>query len=302
MISRVDGVFGGVVGAVQAVVLIWLIGGLVAASPFESAAAQAQRSVVLRALASQFPPPTAFADDLFHLLDASGVPQLFEGFEPFPAAPVDLPGSSAAGTIARPALASTVRVQANACRQIITGTGFAVRPEYVVTNAHVVAGGSRIMVLADGRGDSRSAAATVVLFDPSLDIAVLRVPGLRAAPIALAKKAPARGTKAAAIGHPNGGRLTTIAAGISAVYPARGFDLYGAERVDRRVVELRADIEQGDSGGPLVLPDGTVGGVVFAEARNDPTVGYALAPDDVAAVVATALTRTKAVDLGPCTH
>src|SRR3712207_8395115 len=35
---------------------------------------------------------------------------------------------------------STVKVSAPSCGAISTGTGFAVDPEYVVTNAHVVAG------------------------------------------------------------------------------------------------------------------------------------------------------------------
>ena len=47
----------------------------------------------------------------------------------------------------------------------------------------------------------------------------------------------------------------------------------------RPILELRAEIDQGDSGGPLVLADGTVGGVVFAEARTDEEVGYALDAD-----------------------
>ena len=62
-------------------------------------------------------------------------------------------------------------------------------------------------------------------------------------------------------------------------YPATGRDIYGQEQVRRQILELRAEIERGDSGGPLVLKDGTVGGVVFAEARTNPDVGYALSGD-----------------------
>jgi S1-C subfamily serine protease len=70
--------------------------------------------------------------------------------------------------------------------------------------------------------------------------------------------------------------------------------------VSRRIVELRAAIEQGDSGGPLILGDGTVGGVVFAEARTDDDVGYALTPTSVAQAVEPSIGRTGAVDTGAC--
>ena len=66
------------------------------------------------------------------------------------------------------------------------------------------------------------------------------------------------------------------------------------------ILELRAEIEQGDSGGPLVLKDGTVGGVVFAEARTNESVGYALTPTSVARAVQSSLGRTDPVATGPC--
>jgi hypothetical protein len=70
--------------------------------------------------------------------------------------------------------------------------------------------------------------------------------------------------------------------------------------VSRAVVELRAQIDQGDSGGPLILSDGTVGGVVFAEARTDEEVGYALTPTAVARAVEPAIGRTGLADTGAC--
>ena len=56
----------------------------------------------------------------------------------------------------------------------------------------------------------------------------------------------------------------------------------------------------GDSGGPLVLQNGSVGGVVFAESKVDPTVGYALSPQQVWQRIAPAIGRTAAVAPGPC--
>ena len=66
----------------------------------------------------------------------------------------------------------------------------------------------------------------------------------------------------------------------------------------RQILELRATVAHGDSGGPLILTDGTVGGVVFAEARTNPDVGYALSPTAVAVVIRPGLGRTSPVDTG----
>jgi hypothetical protein len=72
--------------------------------------------------------------------------------------------------------------------------------------------------------------------------------------------------------------------------------------VTRSILELRAQIEQGDSGGPLILEDGSVGGVVFAEARTDDEVGYALTPSVVEDAIAGSIGSTGPADTGACIH
>jgi hypothetical protein len=49
-----------------------------------------------------------------------------------------------------------------------------------------------------------------------------------------------------------------------------------------------------------VLQNGSVGGVVFAESKADPTVGYALSPQEVWQRISPAIGRTAAVATGPC--
>ena len=100
---------------------------------------------------------------------------------------------------------------------------------------------------------------------------------------------------------PGGGRLTVVPAAVADRYQATGRDIYGTDRVRREILELRAEIDRGDSGGPLILEDGTVGGVVFAEARTDPQVGYALAATEVWDRIRTSIGRTAATDTGVCT-
>ena len=87
---------------------------------------------------------------------------------------------------------------------------------------------------------------------------------------------------------------------MAATYFATGLDVTGDARVTRRIIELRARVIPGDSGGPFVLEDGTVGGVVFAESRVDPAVGYALSPMQVQDRVTPAIGRSAAVSTGPC--
>ena len=296
--NRLDAVLGAVFGVAQALVLAWLIGGLLATGPFPSLARESQRSVAVRALLGVLPPPSEVAGELGSLIDASGLPQVFSGLEPQPAPAVPVPGMAIADRIAAPARESVVRVDAQACGQILTGTGFAVAPNFVVTNAHVVAGASSVAVTADVTG--RNGRGVVVLFDPELDLALIRTPDLVFRPLQLSATAPGRGTVGAALGHPNGGALTVIPAAVSAEIRARGRDLYASHIVIRDILELRAPVEPGDSGGPLVLADGTVGGVVFAESRTDASVGYALDPRAVADRVNPLLGRTAAVDTGAC--
>ncbi len=185
------------------------------------------------------------------------------------------------------------------CGAVASGSGVVVRDGYVVTNAHVVAGARDgavdVSTVLGERADAR-----VVLFDPSLDVALLWAPQLRAAPLRFTTGNPDRGTLGAALGFPGGGSLSVVPAAVTGSYRATGRDIYGQIRVDRDILELRAQIDRGDSGGPFVLQDGTIGGLVFAEARTDPDVGYALSPTSVAVRIAPALGQTGAVATGAC--
>jgi S1-C subfamily serine protease len=298
--AMVDGALGGVVGVLQAVVVIWVVGALLANVPVDAVASQAQRSTAIRTVDRFMPPAGALSGELALIAGASGLPELFVGLEPFPAAPVDLPADAVTAAIARIASGSVVRVEAAACGAIDTGTGFAIAPGVVVTNAHVVAGAPDVYVSSASASAGRRRQATVVLFDPTLDIAVLRADGLGVPSLRWTGSEPVRGMTGIALGHPGGGPLTVIPAAVAAAYMASGRDLSGQARVDRPVLELRAAIEPGDSGGPFVLADGSVGGVVFAESRTDPAVGYALTAAVVRATVEPAVASTAPVSTGPC--
>ena len=292
----IDSALGAVFGAAQALLVTWLVGGLLATSAVPVVAGLAQESVAVRWLLEVLPPPGDVVGEVGAILDESGLPQVFSGLEPLPAPPIDLPVDAEAAAIAAGAMASTVRVEALGCGASFTGAAFSVAEGYFVTNAHVVAGADRITL----RGIASSGRGTVVLFDPDLDIAVILAPDLRLPTLVLASEAPERGAVGAALGYPNGAGLTALPAAVTAQIRARGRDLYGDVPVTRDVLELRAAVEPGASGGPFVLPDGTVGGVVFAESRTDDSVGYALDPADVAVAIGPGLGETAPADTGSC--
>ncbi len=298
VLGAADRVAGGFTGAAQALLIVWLAGGLLAIGPIPRLTEAAQTSTAIRTLNAALPPPGEIATELGSLLDASGLPEVFVGLEPLPQPAIDPPTDATARAIAELAEASTVRISAATCGFELSGSGVVVADGYVVTNAHVVAGarsrGVRITGIA-GQVD-----ANVVLFDPALDVAVLYAPDLQAAALRFAAADPTRGAVGAALGYPGGGSLTVVPAAVTGAYPATGRDIYDQAIVTRRVLELRAQIDRGDSGGPFVLPDGTVGGLIFAEARTEPDVGYALSPTAVASRVTPALGRTRPVDTGEC--
>jgi S1-C subfamily serine protease len=299
VLGVLDRVAGGFVGAAQGIFIVWLAGGLLAAGPIPNISQQTQNSVVVRTVDRYLPPPTAVVVELGHLLDASGLPDVFVGLDPLPQPPIALPSNPRARAIFEGAAASTVKVVAGTCNGLeSTGTGFVIARGYVVTNAHVVAGDRTIRVDAGGTLFD----ATAVLFDSKLDVALLRVAKLGSSPIAFAADDPKRGAIGVALGHPEGAALTAIPGAVDASYDATGLDIYGSTRVTRRILELHAAIRKGDSGGPFVLENGTVGGVVFAESRTDPTIGYALSPTAVAVRVNVGIGATRTVSTGPCTN
>ena len=143
--------------------------------------------------------------------------------------------------------------------------------------------------------------AVPVLFDPSLDVAVLYAPRLAGRTLRFATAIPERGSQGAALGKDaGGGALVVLPAAVAASYRATGHDIYDRTQVQRDIIELRAAIEPGDSGGPLILEERHDRRPRVRGSRADPNVGYALSPIAVSSRVAPAIGRTGAADVGPC--
>jgi S1-C subfamily serine protease len=298
VLSGLDAGAGGAFGLVRGVFMVWLLGGLLGVLPMPGLAAEAHQSLILRAIETRVPSPVVLAAQLGQLVEAAGLPDIFVGAPPPPDLPADGLSAAEAERIAASARDSTVRVEATACGNFVTGTGFAVNAHHIVTNAHVVAGSDQVWISFDGALDRHR--AQVVLFDPELDAALLYEPDVRLAPLTLAAGSPSRGEPAAALGFTGGGRQRVIPAIVSRELDALGRDIYGDAIVARKVLELREDVAPGDSGGPLLVPGGDVGGVTFSESQTDSSIGYALTPTAVANAIAPALDSDQPVDTERC--
>ncbi len=299
-LGAADRLAGSLTGAAQALLVVWLAGGLLALGPVPRLSEAAQTSTAVRTLNAVLPPPTEIAGELGQLIGNSGLPDVFVGFEPLPRPPVDRPTDHC-----RPRDRLTRRGQhrPGACRRLRrAGVGQRCGRSGTATSSR-----TRMSSPVPGTVRWRSRRRTVgpprhtscCSTHPSTSLCSGR-PDLHARPLRFANSDPGRGSVGAALGYPGGGPLMIVPAAVTGSYRATGRDIYDEARVDRDILELRAQIDRGDSGGPFVLQDGTIGGLVFAEARSDPDVGYALTPTSVAVRVTPAVGRREVVATGDC--
>ncbi|HVM13334.1 MAG TPA: MarP family serine protease [Egibacteraceae bacterium] len=296
--APVDRTAGVAVGLITLVVTIWLLGSAFSQGPLPSIAQQVRGSAVIGAIDRSLPPAPDVFGRVGAYFDQQGFPQVFSGIAGGPTSPpVDPPTEGAVAAAAGRGQVSTVQVQAPGCGQISAGSGFVTQDGFVVTNAHVIAGGESISV-RDAAGEHP---AEAVLFDGGLDLAVLRAPGTQATPIGWTAAPAGRGVQGATLGFPGGQReLMVKPATVRDRHPAVGRDIYGRGTVNREVLTLAADVRRGDSGGPFVTSEGLVGGVVFAAAPAAPGTGYALTAESVQPLVSQAIAQNATVGTGPC--
>lgn len=296
--ERVDGVLGAAFAACMTLFIAWLLAAAIADGPVRALNAQIRDSLIISAMNKNLPPAPEVLSRISRLIGANFFPDVFIGPAPRPIEPVDPPTSGEVARALAAAGESTVRVEGLGCGGLKTGSGFIAAPGLVVTNAHVIAGLDQTVVV-DIAGKH---AATPVLFDPELDIAILSTEGLAGDPLAIADKTFPRGTTATALGYPGGQALEADAASVLRQLQARGRNIYGNDIVMRAVYELQTAIEQGNSGGPVVLSDGTVIGVIFARSQTDGSVGYAVTSQEVLPLVEQAQTNRQPVGIGACTN
>jgi S1-C subfamily serine protease len=267
--TAVDGALGALLTACLGLLLAWVLGAIaLRADP--DVRRDVQRSAILRQLNAVLPPTGSLLNTLAAL-------------DPFPQ--IDGPEARVPpprGSIARDpevvaARGSVVKVLGTACGLGVEGSGWVAGPGVVVTNAHVVAGQEDTRVLVAGEEPGLDAEA--IAFDPRNDLALLRVSGLEARPLPIARD-PATGTSAAILGFPLNGPYDVRAGRLGQTREVVTQDAYGQGPVRRSIASLRGVVRSGNSGGPMVDGRGEVVTTIFAATTSGPRGGYGV-PNDV---------------------
>jgi S1-C subfamily serine protease len=299
-----DSVGGSVVSMVSVLLIAWVVASVLNGSPFPVVDQQVNNSLALQTLDKVMPTParTMFSDFRRLLAENSTYAQVFSGIgaERILAIPAPDPNVLSSPGF-RAAQDRVVRVQgvAPSCQRKIEGSGFVISRDHIMTNAHVVAGVTEKQTVTTTAGGP-PLPATVVFYDPQVDVAVLYVPGLNLSPLRFAAQAKP-GDSAVVAGYPlDAQNLHTVAARIGGIQNAQGPNIYQTSTVTRQIYEIRAVVESGNSGGPLLSPDGTVDGVVFAAAVGVSDTGFALTAAQVAPDARAGEQATDGVSTGGC--
>ena len=191
------------------------------------------------------------------------------------------------------------------------GSGFAVSPTRVVTNAHVVELAARYpgnvvigVVPSDG---AKALQGAIVAVDPDRDLALIEVKGARFAPLALYTGPANEGEALVALGYPGNVDLATARSAadfITPLSPVRSQGVFSGRRAlaGTEMLLHTANIARGNSGGPLLDRCGRVLGVNSAITRGDDgdsSFAFAVADSEVIAFLREAKQPVAAVG-SPC--
>jgi S1-C subfamily serine protease len=282
-----DGAGGAALIAAVALGVAWVFGAVALRAPATARLrADVQDSLILSSLNQVLPSSGSVLNALDRVDPAPSVVG--------PATPVSAPDDSITGDpeVLR-AGRSVVRVLGTACGLGVEGSGWAVRPGLIVTNAHVVAGSDDTTVTTP---DGVELDATPVYYEPGNDLALLRVGAdLPALPISADRDS---GSDVAILGYPENGPFALEPARLGETRATISEDSYGNGPINRTITALRGVVRSGNSGGPLVDGDGRAVGTVFAATTAGYRGGFAIPAE----LVRDALSQASAsVDTGACT-
>jgi S1-C subfamily serine protease len=286
-----DGLCGAALGAALGLGIVWIVAAVAAQTPGAGQLrADVQRSVILGELNQLLPPSGPILNALSRL---DPLPEL-TGPSPDVAAPLPRIGRAPG---VRASSRGVVRVLGSACGLAIEGSGWVARPDEVVTNAHVVAGERDTTVELGGHPPALPAEA--IAFDPTEDVALLRVRSLgEVQPLRVASE-PVAGSAGAILGYPENGPYDVQPGRIGRTQTVLTDNAYGQGPVRRLLTPLRGLVRPGNSGGPLVDAAGAVLTTVFASTvGGHPDGGYGVANTTVVRILAGA--GSVAVSTGPC--
>jgi S1-C subfamily serine protease len=296
----VDSVAGAVVSAAAVLLVAWMVASPLATAPLPQVASQVRQSALVQAVDGAVPDSVrSVYESLRQAIDRRGLPDVLDPLTPTRAREVPSPDPTLARSDVVGAIeGSVVKISgiAPSCSRQIDGSGFVYADDRVMTNAHVIAGVSDPVVLAEGVEYD----ADPVYVDEQTDVAVLAVPGLPTTPLRFADTPSDTGDDAIIMGYPGGGPLYVGPARVRDRGDISGPNFRRTETVVRDVYALRGTVKAGNSGGPLFDLDGRVLGVVFASAIDDPDTGYALTVEQVAPAARQGASRSAEVSTGTC--
>lgn len=298
--QRVDSSFGAILMSVFSLVLIWLIATPMATGLSNSVGKGVRESAILREVNKVMPDAlTQLPRSISGMLNDSGLPPVMMPWEDGSSVDVEAPNIEVADQAMvqdiRPSVVHVI-ADADGCRRRMMGSGFVTADNYVVTNAHVVAGTQTAYVdTVVGIKEAR-----VVYYNPEVDIAVLRAENLGLEPLAWADGPAYTGDDAVVMGFPHSGPFTANAARIRERVNIAGPDIYSNSRVERESYILRGTVVQGNSGGPLISPNGTVLGLIFGASVDDTDTGYAITAEEVRAHIGDVTRFENSVDTQEC--
>ncbi|MDQ2748946.1 MAG: MarP family serine protease [Pseudonocardiales bacterium] len=302
--QKLDAGIGSALGVVSVLLVAWMVAVPLASSPYPSLASAAVNSRIVRGVNDVMPQDVrSLYSSMRSFLNQSGFPPVFGDLPNPRIVKVDPPDSTLAPAVqarVQQARRSVFKIygEAPSCNRGIEGSGFVYAEHRIITNAHVVAGATQVRVQVS---DAQTLPATVLIYDPRRDVAVLAVPDLDAPALPFGNAPAATGDPAVVLGYPQDGPFDVRSARVRSRDTVSGRDIYGGGNVHREIYSVYAVVRSGNSGGPLIATDGAVVGVVFATALDSSNTGYALTNREIAPDVAEARTASKSVSTGRCT-
>jgi S1-C subfamily serine protease len=260
--------------------------------PFVGLSNSVNDARIIQTLTGKLPPaPAVFAEFNGHI-DPNAQPYIFA--QPKPQATFDYDPQVVQSAAARAEL-SIVRITSFSCGGIVAGSGFAVAPGLVATNAHVIAGSRRPII----KYNSNSYEGIPIYFDANLDLAILRVQGLGAPPLSLIPNNVSLNTTAAVLGYP-GGNYRVEPGIIRDTRATAGTSIYDMGSFGRGIYVVQAQVDYGNSGGPIVTQSGKAAGIIFSKSTEVDDIAYALTSVHINDALRQAKTSHTRVGTGGC--
>jgi len=138
-------------------------------------------------------------------------------------------------------------------KPIMTGSGFMISGNHIITNQHVIENSSELLI--SFKDDPKSYPASIIGFDKEIDIAVLKFNGDKTVnPLSWSEQEIRSGQDIWVYGHP-AGLLYSVSKGIISHTDRRITNPW------QRTIQVDAAINSGNSGGPLFDMNGDVVGI-----------------------------------------